>query len=1455
MYHARVRHFVCVYVIICSVSALWSPNSFAAIAEDKLLLRDDDFDPDDLSFIKKLAAVGDSYSAGVGSGTLLKRPTFHAPFGGKYDHSYPYIINQDGRLGDPQSREFQFESCSGAVVEDVVENQIPQLDNDQDIILMSAGGNDADLLAILNQCIFQWFAPSKTASGFALMIAKLYDQEWAEAFDWWKNARGCEGQLKISQEIIESDSFAKSLDGMIAAAKRKLSPTGMIYYTGYAKFFSTDYGPECDKASWSVYALRVPIVWQERAHLTTARRRLMNDLVDLMNKHLEAAVQRAGPQVKFVGYDDVVGHFKGRYCENGVDEGSYESNNRDELMFYEMSTTDPFGWNPWRRSTGDHMNGTFGAQINVWARATDFLEEGAKFRHEHLMGEDVTESNAAMEGQILAAADEQVPNWIPDGYGRVFHPHLLLHYFIANAVFFHVTNRRREENGFRAIPWEGDSSGGTCTIRPDEEGRSVLTPKAIKPGEAVKNGAKLRILPVGDSITVGWGSERLGGHGNGYRGHLKDNLSGNKVVFAGTESSGTMVNGSYVKAAWSGKTIKYISDNVDPALEQRPNIILLHAGTNDMNSNSGTSTEGNDPRAAADRLGKLIDKMTEACPDATILVAKIIGTCIEDREARTGLFQELIPGVVKSRRDAGHHVIAADFSKFSMKDHMLDCVHPNNAGYNVMGDWWYSFIHQIPESWIKIPVGPDPGFENIDDNGGLDQNIPLPDWGANPIQVTSKETVAKAAELARGDDKGPAICRDKPHWRNAGKIAMGVESMGDWQYKSNWVDAGILARGVGLDEKYVRLHDMNGDGKADYVWIDPKTGELRCWINNLPNSWSSAGNNDSVIATGVSSGDTIFLADLNGDKMDDYLVLNSDDGSVRVWWNYGPADSWDNGWKFVRGEEIASGVRHANLETLRFADMNGDGRDDYLYIGEGGSLKLYLNTGPPGGREVLWRDMGGIATGDVNRISELVLADMNGDGRDDYLIWDSDGGLTGHLNQPTRREGVPFWIDQGPAKAVATGVKKNFNTIRLADMDGDGKDDYVHVGANGALSVWYNRGSTSDYMTIDNLRFADIDGDGADDYVLLDPESGAPTVYLNAGIHSSGLLGWLWREANGGDPIASGAAPASQVVFGDINGDGLADYLDIDPKTGRINAYLNLGENIDPNDGPRWGFKSIGTIASGLGPGKRVRIADIDGDGRDDYILLKDNGGATIYRNTWTPGKDHDNFAPMPDAYTSGVGQSPDEIDFVDIDGDGKADYVWTRKLDGKAWVWYNSYPNTPMWRDGGEIASGVGASGSNVRYAKLQNTGRADYIVVDPATGALGAWLSSCQSPERPEKKYKVSIASGRKFASADTLVGDPVWIVKAQPTDGSRIDFCEHDGVQENTNTLLRQRYPTAIWKINKLHGHNCYFVGDVYRIGRLVCDGVTGIRCYQEEGSGVGRTCDDGLLSYSRLLECEW
>lgn len=168
------------------------------------------------------------------------------------------------------------------------------------------------------------------------------------------------------------------------------------------------------------------------------------------------------------------------------------------------------------------------------------------------------------------------------------------------------------------------------------------------------------------------------------------------------------------QAAWSGKTIQYINNHINESLEQRPNVVLLHAGTNDLDIRSSISKEGSDPKDAALRLGQLIDKIMEYCPDAVILVAVPLSSC-DGYKPKMPEFRALVPGIVRQRRQDGEHVLAVDFSTFDLKD-LRDCLHPTNAGYSIMGDYWYAFLTQVPDGWIKKPVGDDPERE-VEENG------------------------------------------------------------------------------------------------------------------------------------------------------------------------------------------------------------------------------------------------------------------------------------------------------------------------------------------------------------------------------------------------------------------------------------------------------------------------------------------------------------------------------------------------------------------------------------------------------------------------------------------------------------------------------------------------------------------------------------------------------------------
>lgn len=97
---------------------------------------------------------------------------------------------------------------------------------------------------------------------------------------------------------------------------------------------------------------------------------------------------------------------------------------------------------------------------------------------------------------------------------------------------------------------------------------------------------------------------------------------------------------------------------------------------------------------------------------------------------------------------------------------------------------------------------------------------------------------------------------------------------------------------------------------------------------------------------------------------------------MSVWWNYGPDNNYLNNWKWINGSQIWGGAPYANLKTLRFPDINGDGRADIVVVGLGGSVKHWLNMGRVGADDPVFHEQGGIATGAVGDISRLVFADV-----------------------------------------------------------------------------------------------------------------------------------------------------------------------------------------------------------------------------------------------------------------------------------------------------------------------------------------------------------------------------------------------------------------------------------------------------------------------------------------------
>ena len=194
-----------------------------------------------------------------------------------------------------------------------------------------------------------------------------------------------------------------------------------------------------------------------------------------------------------------------------------------------------------------------------------------------------------------------------------------------------------------------------------------------------------------------------------------------------------------------------------------------------------------------------------------------------------------------------------------------------------------------------------------------------------------------------------------------------------------------------------------------------------------------------------------------------------------------------------------------------------------------------------------------------------------------------------------------------------------------------------------------------------------------------------------------------------------------------MDGDGKADYVIVDAKTGSLTVWKNGGPKTD---GWIWYPPPNGPIASGLGAGRGVVLADLNGDKKADYLWVDTNGAVTAYMNGG-PKTGGWNWAPYGNI-ASGVGAARADVRFADLNGDGLADYISVDRLSGSVYAWYGGLgtPNKWVWYPQPQIAAGVGANGLSILFADMTGDGRADYVNVDPVSGSLDLWLNGCGTP-----------------------------------------------------------------------------------------------------------------------------
>jgi len=233
-------------------------------------------------------------------------------------------------------------------------------------------------------------------------------------------------------------------------------------------------------------------------------------------------------------------------------------------------------------------------------------------------------------------------------------------------------------------------------------------------------GQNVKVMPLGDSITLGKGSPV-----GGYRKVLYEWLISNGYAITYVGKQNIYFNPKYPTPCSDGSIPYhegYGSFRTDQTLNGgeaekqtappltttlanfKPDVVLLMIGTNDILQNWQLDT-------LEERLGQIIDTIYASNPKTIVLVASIAplgGWTHTSKEKRVVAYNAAIPGIVAKQQALGHQIGFVDVHQALAFKGALggDEVHPSSMGYAKMAQAWYKALTGEEAPAIVDPKNP-----------------------------------------------------------------------------------------------------------------------------------------------------------------------------------------------------------------------------------------------------------------------------------------------------------------------------------------------------------------------------------------------------------------------------------------------------------------------------------------------------------------------------------------------------------------------------------------------------------------------------------------------------------------------------------------------------------------------------------------------------------------------------
>ena len=301
----------------------------------------------------------------------------------------------------------------------------------------------------------------------------------------------------------------------------------------------------------------------------------------------------------------------------------------------------------------------------------------------------------------------------------------------------------------------------------------------------------------------------------------------------------------------------------------------------------------------------------------------------------------------------------------------------------------------------------------------------------------------------------------------------------------------------------------------------------------------------------------------------------------------------------------ANGKSASSVTQFFFADVNGDGKKDKIYWNrtyDSGKPQVFLSNGNGTFQSPAVVHTAGASTLATTRYH---YADVNGDGKDDQILWDPtlNSGHTRVYLATTNGNFSATVVDNPEGTSAGTTTVYHF-----ADVNGDGKADKIYWNStfdsgrtrvylattDGSFSSSVANGAEGASTTAGTLfYYADVNGDGKADKILWHPtlNSGKTMVYLSDG---DGTFTASSTFSNSG---ATSGTAATTFYFADVNGDGRADKIYWNPNNYLGEPKIYYAETTNAFVGPIYSLRGTSQSAD-----TKFYFADINGGGKADQI-------------------------------------------------------------------------------------------------------------------------------------------------------------------------------------------------------------------------------------------------------------